>query len=436
MALQPSIILAGQPVNMLGALDASNQAAARQNEFRRTQDYRNMLAQNGAGILAGDQGALNALAGYDPQAALGVQNTRQSMAIMSAEEKRQAERYAASLPAEQAAAEAKVIEDGHKTMMAARSPQEWDALAAQIGQTNLVGQFGNREALALKYLGWADVLKQAFPGPVSGVNVAGALVNPQTGEVMYSAPEEPAAPLSSAGKLAADLAAGVITQEQFDAEMGKGGGVNVTVNSASEVGTIPQGYELFTDPATGSRSMRPIAGGPAAEEAAAGADKSMQRAEAVRASAEIVSGKIAQAKDLLAQSSIINPATGLGASWASGIGGSNAADMAAITDTISANIAFDELQAMREASPTGGALGAVTERELALLGSTLASLSQSQSPEQFAKHLDELDAIYKQVMQKFAAYPDAPAPAASGVPDGIDAADWEFMTPEERALFQ
>src|SRR5690554_87641 len=42
--------------------------------------------------------------------------------------------------------------------------------------------------------------------------------------------------------------------------------VDVKVNSGSEVGTIPPGYELFTDPQTGARSMRPIEGGPAALE--------------------------------------------------------------------------------------------------------------------------------------------------------------------------
>ena len=56
-----------------------------------------------------------------------------------------------------------------------------------------------------------------------------------------------------------------------------GGGVSVSVsNGASEVGTIPQGYELFTDPNTGARSLRPIAGGPedrTAKDAATAANK-------------------------------------------------------------------------------------------------------------------------------------------------------------------
>jgi hypothetical protein len=47
--------------------------------------------------------------------------------------------------------------------------------------------------------------------------------------------------------------------------------------------------------------------------------------------------------------------------------GSGAADLRALLDTIGANLAFNELGEMRSNSPTGGALGQVTERELAYI---------------------------------------------------------------------
>jgi hypothetical protein len=56
-------------------------------------------------------------------------------------------------------------------------------------------------------------------------------------------------------------------------------------------------------------------------------------------------------------------------------------------DTIGANMGFEQLQAMRAASPTGGALGNVTERELELLQAVQGSLQQSQSREQFQSNL-------------------------------------------------
>jgi hypothetical protein len=198
------IILAGQPVNMLGALQAGNEAAAFQRDALHTRDYRNMLAQNGAGIMAGDQGALNALAGYDPQAALGVQSTRQDMGfaqqrmdMLTAQEKRAAEEYARGLSKEQAAAEAAQLEGAVKQALMLPDAATWDAFMTQNGMTDLVGQFGNRQALAGRFMSMAEVLKQVTP--------------------------EIPKPQSSAGKLKADLDAGLITPEQFSAETEKGG---------------------------------------------------------------------------------------------------------------------------------------------------------------------------------------------------------------------
>lgn len=69
------------------------------------------------------------------------------------------------------------------------------------------------------------------------------------------------------------------------------------------------------------------------------------------------------------------------------LGGTAAANLRANIDTLEANLAFNELQQMRASSPTGGALGSITEKELELLGSTIASLKQSQSPAQLASNL-------------------------------------------------
>ena len=58
--------------------------------------------------------------------------------------------------------------------------------------------------------------------------------------------------------------------------------------------------------------------------------------------------------------------------------------------TLEANVGFDKLQAMREASPTGGALGAVTERELAFLQAVFGSMRQDQRPENLKYNLERL----------------------------------------------
>jgi hypothetical protein len=70
--------------------------------------------------------------------------------------------------------------------------------------------------------------------------------------------------------------------------------------------------------------------------------------------------------------------------------GTKAYDLDKTVDTIKANLGFSELQAMREASPTGGALGQVAIQELAMLQSTIASLDKGQSPENLKRGLEQV----------------------------------------------
>lgn len=72
------------------------------------------------------------------------------------------------------------------------------------------------------------------------------------------------------------------------------------------------------------------------------------------------------------------------------LAGTSGRDFKAKLDTLKANIAFNELIAMREASKTGGALGSISEKELALLESALGALDQSQSTEQFKNQLNKI----------------------------------------------
>ena len=70
--------------------------------------------------------------------------------------------------------------------------------------------------------------------------------------------------------------------------------------------------------------------------------------------------------------------------------GSRATDFAAKLDTLKANIGFDRLQKMRDESPTGGALGQVSEMELRQLNAALGSLEQNQSPQQLQENLKRI----------------------------------------------
>lgn len=122
--------------------------------------------------------------------------------------------------------------------------------------------------------------------------------------------------------------------------------------------------------------------------------------EAAVAKGEIVLSKVTDANNML--SGITGGA--LSSGFAGGIlkkfGGTQAKDLDTTLDTIKAQLAFDELSKMRAASPTGGALGNVTERELQLLSATASSLDSSQSPSSLKKSLATIQSQYITALNK------------------------------------
>lgn len=154
------------------------------------------------------------------------------------------------------------------------------------------------------------------------------------------------------------------TFQQYQADLKKAGATNVTVDNGSEVGTIPQGYELFTDE-NGARSMRPIAGGPedptkANEKAAGGRDIATQTVtSAAQRAREAANSRMVSGA--LSGIAAMNPA-------------SDNAEIYRQVEVLKSQAIVGNLQAMRDASPTGGALGAVTAPELKMLADKSGAL--------------------------------------------------------------
>ena len=212
---------------------------------------------------------------------------------------------------------------------------------------------------------------------------------------------------------------GVDPQTAMERAFGAGG-TTVNVGGGPEVGTIPQGYELYQDPESGAYQMRPIPGGPAdttANEAAA--------AEQTGRAAGVVLDDIDRLQRILDESTL--PVTGAG-SLLKSIPGSNAYDASQLIETIVANVGFDRLQQMREASPTGGALGAVSERELSTLQAVLGSLDQSQSQAQLEYNLSRLEELYVEIIRKASAYPNAAQFGFGGGSSGAASSDGFSIT--------
>ncbi len=110
-----------------------------------------------------------------------------------------------------------------------------------------------------------------------------------------------------------------------------------------------------------------------------------------------IEGRVSEASD-----DWINPfdnVTGATGSVMSIVPGSPAYDTAMDIETIVSSIGFDRLQAMRDASPTGGALGQVSERELSQLNASLGNLRQSQSRENFLVNLRAVRRHYQAAVE-------------------------------------
>jgi hypothetical protein len=176
MALDPSIILGGRSPNILGALTSGAQAAAATNAVMRDNALAQTYAQHGAGIAAGDQSALNALAMRDPfaaqQAQAGrlqmdatqqrMQFDREEMAMLYEDAKAKAAEYSRTISAQQRAAEAADIESkvqGAAVLYDRGDRQGFEAFLASSGLDPAQFPFEQFPAIAATYIGFADALK-------------------------------------------------------------------------------------------------------------------------------------------------------------------------------------------------------------------------------------------------------------------------------------
>lgn len=157
------------------------------------------------------------------------------------------------------------------------------------------------------------------------------------------------------------------------------------MSKPDDTAKAPTGYRW-----TASGGLEPIPGGPADEKSTMAGEKAEQRRQAAVLQADRM---ITSADEALKQMDKWMT-TGVTGAAASHIPGSDANDLRATLGTIKANLGFAELQAMREASPTGGALGSVAVQELQALQSTVANLDPNQSEAQLRANLQKIKTHY------------------------------------------
>ena len=152
----------------------------------------------------------------------------------------------------------------------------------------------------------------------------------------------------------------------------------------------PEANEIVLDD-RGAPVAIPV--GPALADQQAAEDAAAAARNAELTSANIVLEDIEKALELAG-----GWTTGFVGNLIGGIPGTPAYDLARTLDTIKANVGFDRLQEMRNNSPTGGALGQVSEMENRLLQSVLGNLERSQSREQFDANLNRLREVYLDIV--------------------------------------
>ena len=129
-------------------------------------------------------------------------------------------------------------------------------------------------------------------------------------------------------------------------------------------------------------------------------------------------------EDVTAAKSLVSGTTsGLVGKGSSFVPGTDAYNLNQRLLTIKANLGFDRLQQMRDASPTGGALGQVAVQELQALQATVGSLELGQTKQELQKNLDKIELHYNNWLSTVGGTPTKPPAAATPAPA---AAGWSI----------
>lgn len=170
---------------------------------------------------------------------------------------------------------------------------------------------------------------------------------------------------------------------------------------------LPTGYQ----PAKAGEGIEAIPGGPVAKEEQAKIEKQRQTEAMSQAMTVDLNNAIDRA------TARTTPATAGAGAYLSIIPGSQAKNLEGDLDQIKALIGFDQLQKMRQASPTGGALGQVAVKELDFLQSVRGKLDQTKDAAELRRTLGQVkESMNRLNMVMLGKNPDEKKPEVSGAP--------------------
>ena len=198
-------------------------------------------------------------------------------------------------------------------------------------------------------------------------------------------------------------------------------------------GSIPAGFEMERDAQGNPLRLKPIAGGPADLKAQQAEESEQLQQQGAAEQGDIVTQEIDRTLGLMDEG--ILPDTGFG-SMLSGVPGTDANAISNLLTTIKANVGFEQLNKMRQSSPTGGALGQVSEKEIGFLQSVAGSLEQSQRKEDLTYNLNRLWNAYQDVIHGQGQGPERRAlQEQQGETQQVAGDPLSALTPEQRQLY-
>lgn len=395
MTLNAGIILGGQQIDVLGAMDKGRAMAEAQIGLNRQNALAELYRTQGAQIAAGDQNALNALAAFDPNASLGVQGNilglqAQKQNIAFSAEEMQMKRDAAKASAAQA-----LMEQADKLtaeQLAAEQQAMSEALSGAAFFYQNKDEAGYNAFLQSKGMDPAEYPFEAFPAHAA--TVEGVL------DAM-KAFQPPAAPKpqTEVAQLKADLDAGLIDQTTYEAELAR---------------RAPKGTTLTVDPTTGAVTYTEGPG------VAGGTPTSGDALRTSMTDAESVVALI----DEIAKDPALPGVTG---SWEGG-GGNNVDEFSGTRRAYYGDAGLAVIQKIAQlqgnawlgarALLKGG--GAITDYESRKAEAAMARLSRAQGDKEYLAALNDLKTAIQDGMAKLQG-------AGSGSPPRFDQAEIDAL---------
>ena len=204
-------------------------------------------------------------------------------------------------------------------------------------------------------------------------------------------------------------AIGLPPDKAFNVEQGPNG-LKVTgigggdINVAAPLPPLKQGFEYTYDDKGNLTGQRVVEGGPVWLEQQEKLKQQETRKRDQATEFFIVKDDIRRTIEMVEDDVEIplfgSATTGIIGKGLSMIPGTQADTVKGMLLPIKANIALDKLQRMREASPTGGALGQVSNYEQILLQSVWGDLNNSRNKETFLYNMKRLDKIVDDIVNR------------------------------------